>query len=663
MRNSILTTFIRQDSANKPLLFNALSQIVVKTLFQYTELNKDDLYKNVNKAVNFRVDKNKIESVLEELQQTNNISLNENKYSLSMTYKQKVENCINARDIRFDNAIQKYFSNPPIEPNILKSWFDDMNISFFSEYNNDWLEDFIGRSEKRRSYLTNYNSLSNKKIFDKYNIADNDAKWLFDQYLLFLKSNDPEIGLLMLDYANSLFAAKLISANVFADTSVKEMLQDSVVILDTNILLYLNLEKDIYTESYKSLEDIFILLNIQPIYFHITKEEYSRVISYKIDMLKQTIATFDEDVIKESSDPFLQTSLYRNCSEEEHYEIYYESLREMPRYFYKELGITEYDNREIIDHIENEGNKKILQEKMDEIYFRYRGKHKRENNLNHDAGLVNGLDYLKKERKAWILTRDGTVHAYSVENTRHGDYPIAINLNSIINLLCVNEGGIDIDSSNFGPLFSQFVKKDIMPFIDSFQLEDLTRMSEIEQQVSQLPDQNIIELAKDVNHDRLRGVKDENIALKIHRCIQSYKIEVKDELETVKAALSNSKNEVEKLSNRNETVETNYKSRRKNELENEKIPKLRRKFISRFVLQLVFLIISIMVIYIFIKQNSNNNHYTIIIGLTINVLTGFIFNKYLWPPNFFSLKKKLKKEIEHQVNKDWEELNLNELSR
>jgi hypothetical protein len=653
--DSIITTFIRQDLANKSLFMNALAQIIIKVLYQ-ADMDCDSIYENIYNIVRHKIDKKHINGVLDDLLCSNKITSKSGIFSLSETYRIQVMDCENSRNIRYKKAIEKYFKNSTLEESVLEDLFDDINIAFFKEYNNEWIEDFIGRSRSKRTYIENFKALVEKSIFSRYKIENNTAVWFFSQYLSFLRSNDPENGLLMLDYANSLFAAKLLSANIFADTSAKEMFQKTKVIFDTNILLCLNLEKDKYSESYRALEEIFILLEIEPIYFHITKEEYSRAIESKIYLIKKAVEIFDKEVLSHSDDVFLQTLLFRNCNSEEDFDRFYNSLREIPDFLFQELSIKEYDNREVSEHIEKEIAKKKLQKEMNEIYMRYHGFSKRENSLNHDAGIISGQDYIKNTSPTWILTRDGTVHTYSIEHARIGELPLAINLSSLIHLLCINNGGIDGNSMDFGPLFSQFIKNDVIPLTDTFQLEDLTRMSEIESLVSQLPNDSIISLARELNHDKLKGEPDRKIALKIQRSIQSHKIEIKDELESTRNSLLNTEEREKELLVHQENMKTNFKLARREELCDRIIPKFRFLYWGRYFLQVGIILFASFLLYRFIEYRVDVI-ISVIIAIVANILIGSISYKMFWFPNYFKKKKEKEAEIDDIVNKEWDKLN------
>jgi hypothetical protein len=72
-----------------------------------------------------------------------------------------------------------------------------------------------------------------------------------------LQSNDNDVTAILWDYGTSRFSSSLIVANTSADPITIDEFSNSKCILDTNILMYLDLEKSKFKESFKSMETIF----------------------------------------------------------------------------------------------------------------------------------------------------------------------------------------------------------------------------------------------------------------------------------------------------------------------------------------------------------------------------------------------------------------------
>ena len=199
MQNSIITTFIKQDLADKSLFSNALSQIVVKCIYEFNGIENDNIYKKINDIIGYTLEENKINDSLDELIKKRRVQINNGRYSIVNEYKSTIDSYMHVRNFRFDKAIGTYFNQTDLNIKDVKDVFHDMNIEFFIEYNNNWLEDFIGRSGQKKSYLSEFNILKLRHIFKKYKISETHSKWLFDQFMSYLRTNDPEIELLMLD--------------------------------------------------------------------------------------------------------------------------------------------------------------------------------------------------------------------------------------------------------------------------------------------------------------------------------------------------------------------------------------------------------------------------------------------------------------------------------
>lgn len=77
--------------------------------------------------------------------------------------------------------------------------------------------------------------------------------------------------------------------------------------------------------------------------------------------------------------------------------------------------------------------------------------------------MVYGVNYLRKTDPTWILTTDGTLKYYAIENISRDESEIAIGLDALIGMFAVNGGGVNVDSSDFAPLFKNLIKCSLVP--------------------------------------------------------------------------------------------------------------------------------------------------------------------------------------------------------
>jgi len=501
--------------------------------------------------------------------------------------------------------------------------------------------------------------LDDNAIHKKYKIDKEVHTWLNDQYIQFLRSNNPEDQLLMWDYANAMFSCQLIAANIYADHSILDIFENATMVLDTNILMCLDLEKDMYSDAYESLESIFEKLKITPVYFHITKEEYSKAIRNKIDEITRILRKYSIEVLLESDDTFIKTALERNCTKEEDFRTFFEQIQNIPDKFNNSLEIEELDYRELSVAIENGQKDTKLKEALNEIFRRLHNYEKTHSILDHDAGLIAGTQFLRSDGgNVWILTRDGSIRTYSTENVKASNYPLAVSLKTLINLFSVSDGGIDLKPTDFLPLFSNFIRNDVIPEKNTFQIEDLTRMYEIQDQITQMPKDDIVKLAKEVNRDRISGVTDSKIALKVQRRIQSYKIEVKDELNAVQRSYSSEKVKAEKLTDEMQKRKESFiKSMKHKKLYEFQKKNNTYKTIAILGQIVVLVVISILVIFLYQKNSEDPNTLgASIIALIINLLVNMVSIKPLKEILFNKREKQFKSQIDDIVEEEWKSL-------
>lgn len=660
MDKLISTIYIKQDIANQSLLVNAISQAIVKILYSADECFDFRAIKaNLQKLVGSQIDDRRIDEALNELVNNSYVRKSNEAYKIRDSYRRRLKSLYDERSQRLNSVLTDYFSGSDLDKEILLSWFEDMNTKFFSAYSRNWIEDVIGRSDKNKKYVTFLKVLDDKSIYKKYKINKDLRIWLNDQYLKFLRSNSQEDQLLMWDYANTMFSCQLIAANIYADQSILDIFENSTMVLDTNILMYLDLEKDVYSDAYESLESIFEKLKISPVYFHITKEEYCKAIRNKIDEITRILKKYDIEVLLESTDTFIQTAIGRKCTQEEHFDTFFEEIRNIPDRFNNSLEIREIDNRELSDAIEKGQQDTQLKESLNEIYTRHHSYEKSKQVLKHDAGLIAGAKYLRStEAKTWILTRDGSIHTYSIENVKAAAHPIAVNLKTLINLFSVSDGGIDLNPTDFMPLFSNFIKNDVIPEKNTFQIEDLTRMYEIQDQITQLSKDDIVELAKEVSRDRITGVSDSKIALKVQRRIQTHKIEIKDELSATQRSYSSEKEKVIKLTDEMQKREESFKKRRKHDLLSDFKKENRKSRITAIFIQILTLLaLSAGIVFLPERDIEESNIIRdIIIAALVNGIANVISYKSIYKLIFNKKEEEFKSQLDRQVDEEWEKL-------
>ena len=83
-----------------------------------------------------------------------------------------------------------------------------------------------------------------------------------------------------------------------------DIFRDSYCVLDTNILIDLQLESEAKIDNLDALENIFTSLNISPIIFYITRLEYEHKVATKREEVLRLADKYDYELMRKASDDF-----------------------------------------------------------------------------------------------------------------------------------------------------------------------------------------------------------------------------------------------------------------------------------------------------------------------------------------------------------------------
>jgi len=671
MKNTLHAMYLKIDTASKSLAKNALSQLILKILFHYDkELSRDEIKNEVNSILNANLKRDRIDDALILLVEEDKVKFENERYYLTTTRKGKIDVAYKEYNNRIMRIIEKFFTPVKSEKTAVRNWFETVTIQFFTEYKSEWIAEKAYKTKKENSYEGLSRIIDTVTRKDR-NIKDEDKDWLRKRYFKFFESSDDDVVSIFWDFGTCAFSSTLITANTSADKLSLDSFKNSVFILDTNILMYLHLEEGLFYKSYESLEKIFTFLNITPAVFKITRDEYVRTIGNKRDDILRIIQKYDEEVIDKLEDAFVKTARARQCVNPEDYEVFFDDLMDVPSVFVNSVQIKMIDDIELDSVIENGQEDEVLIQKLNEIFKnRYKIKKngsngntqatiikdKRKRPLMHDAGLIAGAEYLREIQNCYILSRDITVKQYGIENVLRDEPAISIGLDSLISMLALDNGGIDIDPTNFKPLFANIIKLALIPERETFQLGDLARMLDVEEQISQLPSEEIIEIAKGVNRSKFLGVDDEKITLELTRSFQNHKLKLKNDLDVSKKETlieREEKNRIMVQSLKNE--EALRKTFREQLMKSYKNRLLKNRILFFLIYPLLSTFVTLLIIYI-PDAKINGKLVPIILGVLGNILAWALGNFFYVMPKVIKTYESSVLQIEKEVDKKMNEI-------
>jgi len=678
MKNTLKAIYLRLDSTSQTLSKSALAQLILKVIYYSPEnISSIEIQKEVEGLLGTNINIDRINSAIELLNNEGKIHTRNDKYFINPSRKRKIESVFNEYDNRVNRIIECFFQPVKSSKENIRKWFENITICYFSEYKSEWIAEktYNIRQEDSVKGLQNILEIETKKDKD---IENEDKEWLKKQYVVFFNSQNDDVISIFWDYGMCAYSSSLIVSSTGADEVSIDSLKNSIFIIDTNILMYLMLEEDKYHEAYKSLENIFLKLGITPSVFYITREEYVKTMSNKKEQILRVLDKYDDEVIEALNDPFIKTAKARGCLHNEDYEVFFNELLDIPDEFVEDLKIKLIDDENLKIIIEQGMVDENLINELNEIYktrhqYRFgsiKEKHKDELNshkkdkrkrpLIHDAGIIRGTEHVRKTQKSYILTRDITVKQYGINKALRDDLPISIGLDNLISMLAIDNGGIDIDPSNFKPLFVNMIKLALIPEKNTFQTADLVTMIDIEQQISDLPSEEIISIATELNRNKMMEMDDEKVNLQLIRRYQQGKIKFKKEIDVSRHETEHERKEKEKFAKKASTISEAFRKKIYDETKQEYDDKLLWSRIKFYlILPFIFTVITLVGIYCF-KQEIINSLSSYLLGLFSNFIIWALTSVFYFRPRIRNKHINRVKEIDTVVERKIIELTKNE---
>ena len=540
-KRELHTLFIKHDTDFKTLSKKALSEVILKIiLFQNGKTGLIQIKSELSSVITGNVSDVMINDLLRMLIKDNKIVSRKEKYSIHPNILQKLQDSVNANKALQERIFSKYLNGGQTSSNILKPWFQDTLIRFFENYSLEWFNHLTQHGKLSPKKTDNNVSSAINEIIVRYgeNLVPEDYPWLKSQFIKFYESEEYDENMMFWNFGMSLFSSRLITAGHYADKISIDTYKNGCFLLDTNILMILNLEGHESNQSFNSLDKIFNRLNIKTKILNITKEEYKRAIAAKKEEIIHIFESFDLEVLKTTKCPFIQTALKRSCVKTEDIERMFDTLYDIPKSIFELTKIEIIDFSELEAEVQKGCENEELKTKINEIYFKRLKKYKRENPKTHDAGMISGVNYLRKTESTWILTTDGTIKLYAIENMIRDETEIAIGLDALIGLFAVNSGGVDIDSSDFAPLFKNLIKDSLIPEEDIFDVRDLSFILSTNLRINELGSSKVVEIANTVRKMRIAGTDDNEISLFLRREVEGQKLNIVNDLGQAKASES-----------------------------------------------------------------------------------------------------------------------------
>ncbi|MGN0488861.1 MAG: hypothetical protein ACI4HO_06335 [Ruminococcus sp.] len=651
MYETLKALSIRLDAPAQSLRKDAIAQLLIKIVYNnVNSMTKNqiiDEYKRIVKCDDAKRDE--IVSILESLK-NKELQYRAGNYSLSSSKRKTIDKIKDVSERRFQYVIENYCKPFFSDEEHIKNWLQDSLVIFFSKFSKEWISDLGYNQNSVVQTIEQVIEQISRKTNSNKLICKDDKSNLINSFRKIISDKDPELAALLWEYGTSQFSSQLIKNGSNIDKLTVDTFSDAVCILDTNILMHLALYGSDYTKLLNPLERIFSSLGITVKYLYITKEEYQNTICSKSTEILKLFDSFNPEVIYKTDNQLIESAVKLRCKNKEDFERFFKQIYELPTVIDKSVKVSLLDNcSELNNAIQNAQSDDNKKKELNSIYYSITCKDKREHALIHDVGLIAGINHLRQQGKYFILTQDSSIIGYAKNYPFTNGLPIAIKIDTLLNVLAVNSYTDACDS--YVNLFAAIIRQGLQPNSHTFKIEDLFYILEKEQMVSQLPSDSVIEIVNDVSRKRLLGETDEDICKEITRKVQSEKFKVVRDLDKTREMLSVSESQkliAQKESEQGKTELIKTWKKEKSKIIDIQIYKELAKCLSLLVVLGISLFFMFSKFIIFTQDNTFIQN--VIVSIVTDLLLTSVYTIFKTFPKIKKIKNNREQEIDKYVN-------------
>ena len=538
MDKTLSSIFVHLDMGMKSLSEKAIAQIIIKVLYASENAMSKAEIKDALAKINDckHLDSCAIDETIAALS-AKEIKCNKGKYYLSQSKREAIKKVKNDSENRRKYILTTYFSRMNSSDDIVSDWLFDVTIRFFESYSKEWISDLIANTSHISSSEKTIRQLITNRTNDNKLLDKDDKSRLPDMFFDFVTAHDIQVDDYLWEYGTSAFSSKLIRTMHGVDALTLDTFRNSHCFFDTNILLFIALQSR-YKDAFKAIEKVFSDLNISANVLYITTQEYNNKVSSEREYTLKNLDKLGGEIASVPNDDFTTYAKSLHCKTKEDFERFFDTTLKMPSQIHKLVPIKVYDNKEIDGVITKAQRNDTLKTNLKSLA----NHDKSENTLCHDIGLLEGVRYLRtsdqtSEDKYFILSEDVAISRYSKNAGFKHNLPLSLRVDTLINLLAVNNDGDTFEASNYIPLFANIIRMGLVPPKDTFRQSELYNYYKMNSKLSTLPVERAKNIVRKMHEEMLDGVSNEDMLRDLNEMVTMGEIGAAKELDKTKDEL------------------------------------------------------------------------------------------------------------------------------
>lgn len=626
MTETLNSIYLRLNVDMQNLASKAVAQIIVKIVYANEGgMTKGEIKEKLAKVNDGKsISDAEIDEILNKLSDKEHAELtcHKGRFNLSKARRDKIAQSISESDQRRNEIIDRFFSGLNSDRSVIEAWLVEMSLKFFENYSDEWISDLMAQTDRITCRADAVRDLVTRRTRSMPQIDRDDMEILPQRFFSFINCHEDIVDAYMWEYGTSAFASKLIRNKHGIDNLTIETFKDSYCMLDTNVLLFIALGNK-YQGSFKAIEKVFADINVKAEILYITKREYENKVKNQRYQTLANLDSFGYEITSMPDDDFTKMAIQYGCRCKSDFERFFDHTLSLPESIFKQVAINlKDDDSELNGVIEKVQADKSLIDKLKNISKRFTRNGKRDTACQHDIGLIEGVRHLRdsetEENKYFILSDDYSINQYSKEYGLRKGLPLSIRVDTLINMLAINNGGDTFDAADYRPLFANIIRLGLIPRKDTFRQSELYQLSQMNERVTKLPSDEVRVIVKEVHRRYLNGMNEDDIRRDLNEMVTKGEISAKDAVQKAKDQLffeSKQKQEYQAQSVKDrKNLERNVIDQVTKEYDNTTT---RKTVVWWTVLTVIFVVLALLITFIY-RNNTPSN--TLLESLTIGFL-------------------------------------------
>lgn len=629
MDKTLRSIYLRLDVNMQYLTSKAIAQVIVKLVYARNRMSLNDVFEAFAE-VNDRkhIGHKEIEDVLNSLV-PKEIKYSKGYYYLSSAKRANIRRTIEASEQRKEVILDTYFSRLNSERTILREWLTDVTIKFFEVFSDEWISDLVEDTRLIVRKSSEIKQLITNRTNNYAGLDKDDKQELPNRFFDFVTTKRDVVKDYLWEYGTSAFSSILITNKHGINQLTLETFRNSICILDTNILLFIALESR-FQDALGALEKVFQDLNVRVMILYVTKKEYEGRVYHQRTATLHNLESYGYDTTIMADDDFTCYARRLRCKTSADFENFFDCTLSIPPCIKDNMRIELLDNdQELATEVEKAQANESLIQKLKDIYNAVAiRKRKGMPAFIHDVGLLEGVRFLrsrgeKNGEKYFILSEDHSVNQYSKTCGFKQGLPLTLRVDTLINMLAVNNGGDTFDASDYKSLFANLIGMDLVPPRDIFRQTELYEYYKMNYRIANLPKDKVKEIVIEMHRKSLDGEKQNDLQRDLNELVTKGELIVKDELEETKKEVYESQKKTQRLEEANKKTYSALEETIRKQVSDEYDKETKRMvFKNHFKAPLIYAVLMFAFVGSLFMTSSNS----VFCGLLISVIASIITN-------------------------------------